>query len=156
MPRLYLHCKFQSQIKQKDISYDGKEPHPNEKEPSSLSDDSNGRIEFSYFAKMYRNICEIFDSKNIIACYNVAFTEREGGIRHIIVIVIFLFSMNMLGGIGLGIVNYPYAREKFDWESTDYFVNWWSIYSSVQVKLNLYEQKMENVLNFEVHNRSEC
>ena len=156
MPRLYLHCKFQSQIKQKDISYDGKEPHLNEKEPNSLSDDSDGRIEFSYFAKMYRNICEIFDSKNIIACYNVAFTEREGGIRHIIVIVIFLFSMNMLGGIGLGIVNYPYAREKFDWESTDYFVNWWSIYSSVQVKLNLYEQKMENVLNFEVHNRSEC
>ena len=133
------HYKFQSQIKQKDMSINGKEPNQNEKEPTSLPDDTDKHKEFSYFTKIYRNVCEIFDSKNIISCYNVAFKEREGGIRHIIVIVIFLFSMNMLGGIGLGIVNYPYAREKFDWESTDYFVNWWSIYSSVQVKLNLYE-----------------
>ena len=44
--------------------------------------------------------------------------------------------MNMLCGIGLGIVNYPYARGKFNWESTDYFVNWYSIYSSVQVMIN--------------------
>ena len=105
-----------------------------------MSDNSNGRKEFSYFTKMYRNICDIFDSKNIIACYNVALKEREGGIRHIIVIVIFLLGMNMLCGIGLGVVNYPYAREKFDWESTDYFINWWSIYSSVQVELYLYEE----------------
>ena len=126
-------------MKQKDISDDGKEPPQNEKETSSLSDDSERHKEFSYLAKMYRTICEIFDSKNIIACYNVAFKEREGGIRHIIVIVIFLLGMNMLCGIGLGVVNYPYAREKFNWESTDYFVNWWSIYSSVQVNLNLNE-----------------
>ena len=76
---------------------------------------------------------EIVQFNNLKASFNVAFKQRDDGMRRIILILIVVFSLYMLSGIGCGIVNYPYAREMFDWESTDYFMNWWSTYCSVKV-----------------------
>ena len=89
----------------------------------------------SWIHKITNTLADIFQFNNLKASFNVAFKEREEGMRHIIVLLIFLFSVYMLCGIGLGIVDYPYAREMFDWESTDYFRNWWSTYCSGKVRL---------------------
>ena len=87
----------------------------------------------SQFARLTSVLSEIFCLKNVVESFQVAFKKRDGGIRHVVVLLIFLFSMYMLVGMGIGVVSYPYVRETFVWESSDYFVQWWSTYSAVSV-----------------------
>ena len=82
-----------------------------------------------------KTLSDIFQLNNLKESFNVAFKERPGGMRHITVLLIFLFSVYMLVGLGGSVVDYPYAREMFGWESTDYFMSWWSTYCSVKVRL---------------------
>ena len=87
----------------------------------------------SLFHKTLTTLKEIFNFKNVKESFEVAFKHREGGIRHVVILLISVFSLYMLVGMGIGVVSYPYVREMFEWESSDYFVTWWSTYSSVTV-----------------------
>ena len=84
--------------------------------------------------KIFSTLSEIFTFRNVKESFSVAFRRREGGIGHVVVLLIAIFSLYMLAGMGIGVVSYPYARYMFDWESEDYFTTWWSTYSSVTVK----------------------
>ena len=88
----------------------------------------------SLLARLSTTLSEIFCMKNITESYNVAFKKRKGGIRHIVVLLIFMFSMYMLVGMGIGLVGFPYVKLMFTWESTEYLVSWWSTYNSVTVR----------------------
>ena len=61
------------------------------------------------------------------------FTKRDGGVRHVVVMLVFLFGLYALQCMGVKMISLSYARNEFVWESTDYFNEWWSSYKSVQV-----------------------
>ena len=65
------------------------------------------------------------------------FKKRDGGVRHIVVMLVFLFGLYALQCMGVKMISLSYARNEFVWESTDYFNEWWSSYKSVQVGIDL-------------------
>ena len=95
---------------------------------------SNSVVKVSLMRRIFATLSEIFTFKNVKESFGVAFRRREGGIGHVVVLLISIFSLYMLAGMGIGVVSYPYAREKFAWESTEYFTSWWSTYSSFTVR----------------------
>merc|ERR1711997_805355 len=64
------------------------------------------------------------------------FKKRDGGIRHVVVMLVLLFGLYALQCMGVKMISLSYARNEFVWESTDYFNEWWSSYKSVQTVLN--------------------
>jgi len=64
------------------------------------------------------------------------FKKRDGGVRHVVVMLVFLFGLYALQCMGVKMISLSYARNEFVWESTDYFNEWWSSYKSVQTVLN--------------------
>ena len=63
------------------------------------------------------------------------FKKRDGGIRHVVVMLVLLFGLYALQCMGVKMISLSYARNEFVWESTDYFNEWWSSYKSVQVRI---------------------
>ena len=61
--------------------------------------------------------------------------KREGGTRHVVILLVLLFGLYNFQCMGVKMVSLSYARNEFKWQSTDYFNEWWSSYSSVQVYL---------------------
>ena len=93
----------------------------------------------------------IFNIRNLAESFQAAFKARHGGIRHVVVILIFLFILFNLQGMGVGMISFPYARKQFIWESTDYFNEWWSTYSTVGVRFTSIQQnerqrEIENIV----------
>ena len=97
-------------------------------------DPSTAAVEKSAIQKFMSTLSEIFTFKNVKESFNVAFQKREGGIGHVVVLLIAIFSLYMLAGMGIGVVSYPYIRKMFDWESEEYFTTWYSTFSSVTVR----------------------
>ena len=75
----------------------------------------------------------IFTFRNVIASFQAAFKKRKGGIRHIVVILILLFGLFRLSCMGAGLVKFLNFKHEFNWTSTDYFNEWYSTYSAVEV-----------------------
>ena len=67
--------------------------------------------------------------------YRAVVVKREGGMRHIILLLILLFGLYNLQCNGTKMINLSFVRNGFEWESTDFFNEWWACYSSTQVYL---------------------
>ena len=83
------------------------------------------------------NFCAIFNFKHIIESFRVAFRKREGGVRHIVIILISLFGMYGFSN-GISNININYAKKRFQWNSTDEFTETWSVIQSVGTVFNLF------------------
>lgn len=79
---------------------------------------------------------QIFNPKHVLQSFKVALKKREGGIRHVVIILILMFFLYSVAG-GVATIEYSYARIKFDWESSDYMAKWWSTYSSVGTAVHI-------------------
>ena len=63
-----------------------------------------------------------FSLSHIKESFSVAFKRRQGGIRHVVIILISLFGLNSFANNGISNVNIQYARAKFTWaEGSDSF-----------------------------------
>ena len=82
-------------------------------------------------------IGDIFNFRNIIESFKVAFRKREGGIRHIVIILIALFGMYNFSN-GISNININYAKKRFQWNTTDEFTETWSIVQSASTGFNLF------------------
>ena len=80
---------------------------------------------------------EVFSFTNIKSSFAVALKKREGGMRHIVIILVLLFGLYGFASNGIGAITVNYIRKKFIWSSSDYFDNWYSDYNSVNLALNL-------------------
>ena len=83
------------------------------------------------------NFSAIFNLRNIIESFKVAFRKREGGIRHIVIILMGLFGMYQFSN-GIANININYAKKKFVWNTTDEFTETWSIVQSFSTGANLF------------------
>ena len=69
----------------------------------------------------------------------MAFKSRPGGIRHVVIILIFLFGFNTFANVGISSVNVTYARKKFTWAGgTDEFNRIWAQLHSIGTVFNLF------------------
>ena len=73
---------------------------------------------------------ELCNLRHIADSFIVAFKRREGGMRHVVLILVALFGLHSVVN-GSNTIDYSYARNKFIWESSDYMAEWWSTYSSI-------------------------
>ena len=83
------------------------------------------------------NFLAIFNFRNIIESFKVAFRRREGGVRHIVIILITLFGMYNFSN-GISNININYAKKKFSWNTTDEFTETWSYVQSFSTGANLF------------------
>ena len=77
--------------------------------------------------------CSMLDVSYPKDSFRALFKKREGGIRHVVVMLVILFGLHSLQCMGVKLVSVSYARNEFEWDSTDGFNEWWSSYSSIQV-----------------------
>ena len=77
--------------------------------------------------------CSMLDVNYPKDSFRALFKKREGGIRHVVIMLVILFGLHSLQCMGVKLVSVSYARNEFEWHSTDNFNEWWSSYSSIQV-----------------------
>ena len=77
--------------------------------------------------------CSMLDVRYPKDSFRALFKKREGGIRHVVIMLVILFGLHSLQCMGVKLVSVSYARNEFEWHSTDNFNEWWSSYSSIQV-----------------------
>ena len=77
--------------------------------------------------------CSMLDVNHPKDSFRALFKKRDGGIRHVVVMLVILFGLHSLQCMGVKLVSVSYARNEFEWHSTDDFNEWWSSYSSIQV-----------------------
>ena len=65
--------------------------------------------------------------------FYAVFKKREGGMRHVVIMVVLLFGLYNFQCMGVKLISLSYARNEFLWASTNHFNEWWSSYSAVQV-----------------------
>merc|ERR1712079_472261 len=83
--------------------------------------------------------CSIFSLSHIKESFSVAFKRRQGGIRHVVIILISLFGLNSFANNGISNVNIQYARAKFTWaEGSDSFNKVWAQLHSIGTVFNLF------------------
>ena len=71
--------------------------------------------------------------------FGVAFKKRQGGIRHVVLILISLFGLYSFANNGISSINIQYARAKFNWtEGTDNFNKEYSRLQSIGTVFNLF------------------
>lgn len=79
-----------------------------------------------------------FSLTHIKESFGVAFKSRPGGIRHVVIILIFLFGFNTFANVGISSINVTYARKKFTWGGTDEFNKIWAQLHSIGTVFNLF------------------
>ena len=80
-----------------------------------------------------------YSLNHIKESFGVAFKSRPGGIRHVVIILIFLFGFNTFANVGISSVNVTYARKKFTWAGgTDEFNRIWAQLHSIGTVFNLF------------------
>ena len=71
--------------------------------------------------------------------FGVAFQKRDGGLRHIVIILIALFGLYGFANNGISSINIQYARARFTWEDgSDDFNEWWASLQSIGTVFNLF------------------
>ena len=65
----------------------------------------------------------ILSLRNVLDAFKVLFKSRPGSLRHIIIILVICFQLNMFAGMGAYTIDYLYVRRKFDWNDEGTLVN---------------------------------
>ena len=89
-------------------------------------------------SKKQATLSQIFSFKHIRESFGVAFKSRQGGVRHVILILISMFGLYTVAN-GISNINIQYARAKFEWTNgTDSFNEEWAQLQSIGTVFNLF------------------
>ena len=80
--------------------------------------------------------------------FQAVLKKRDGGIRHVVVMLVLLFGLYTLQCMGVKMISVSYTRNEFVWVSTNTFNEWWSSYSSIQVNFVIYAGVMKHISIF--------
>ena len=99
----------------------------------SIKESTTDKAYHQYKQAESSSCCSMLDVNHPKDSFRALFKKREGGIRHVVIMLVILFGLHSLQCMGVKLVSVSYARNEFEWHSTDDFNEWWSSYSSVQV-----------------------
>lgn len=80
---------------------------------------------------------KIFSLNHAKESFGVAFRKRQGGVRHIIIILISLFGLYSFANGIIG-VNNQFARKRFEWENSQVFNEAYAQLQSIGTVFNLF------------------
>ena len=113
--------------------------HKGMQSSSSIKSSSKADLEHANQNEVKPSCASIFSCGHMKQSFGVAFKKRDGGYRHIVIILISLFGFYSLANNGIGTINIPYARARFKWEDgSDDFNEWWARLQSIGTVFNLF------------------
>jgi len=80
----------------------------------------------------------ILSFRNVLDAFKVLFKPRPGSLRHIIIILVICFQLNMFAGMGAWTIDYLYVRRKFDWNDEGTIVTFFSQLNAFKSGVNLF------------------
>ena len=103
-----------------------------------MTSDSSTNVDKAAAAEKRIPSCQSIFS-TMAQSFGVAFQKRDGGLRHIVIILIALFGLYGFANNGISSINIQYARARFTWEEgSDDFNEWWASLQSIGTVFNLF------------------